>query len=167
MAITTINQENFDDQVTRSSAPVLLDFWAAWCGPCSMLSPVVEELAEEHPEISFGKVNVDEAPELAQRYQISAIPTLLLFRDGEPVDVSVGVKSKAELEAFLKRFSPPHKKFQTETEAFFLERLGFYFPISGCSGRPPLFNAFRRPNKTTQVQIPITTPTIPSTTARG
>ena len=98
MAITTINQENFDDQVTRSSAPVLLDFWAAWCGPCSMLSPVVEELAE----ISFGKVNVDEAPELAQRYQISAIPTLLLFRDGEPVDVSVGVKSKAELEAFLK-----------------------------------------------------------------
>lgn len=72
MAITTINQENFDDQVTRSSAPVLLDFWAAWCGPCSMLSPVVEELAEEHPEISFGKVNVDEAPELAQRYQISA-----------------------------------------------------------------------------------------------
>lgn len=78
MAITTINQENFDDQVTRSSAPVLLDFWAAWCGPCSMLSPVVEELAEEHPEISFGKVNVDEAPELAQRYQISAIPTLLL-----------------------------------------------------------------------------------------
>ena len=87
MAITTINQENFDDQVTRSSA---------------MLSPVVEELAEEHPEISFGKVNVDEAPELAQRYQISAIPTLLLFRDGEPVDVSVGVKSKAELEAFLK-----------------------------------------------------------------
>ena len=61
MAITTINQENFDDQVTRSSAPVLLDFWAAWCGPCSMLSPVVEELAEEHPEISFGKVNVDEA----------------------------------------------------------------------------------------------------------
>ena len=101
MAITTINQENFDDQVTRSSAPVLLDFWAAWCGPCSMLSPVVEELAEEHPEISFGKVNVDEAPELAQRYQISAIPTLLLFRDGEPVDVSVGVQSKAELEAFV------------------------------------------------------------------
>ena len=99
---TLFNQENFDDQVTRSSAPVLLDFWAAWCGPCSMLSPVVEELAEEHPEISFGKVNVDEAPELAQRYQISAIPTLLLFRDGEPVDVSVGVKSKAELEAFLK-----------------------------------------------------------------
>jgi thioredoxin 1 len=102
MAITTINQENFETKVTQSSAPVLLDFWAAWCGPCTMLSPVVEELAQEHPEISFAKVNVDEVPELAQRYQISAIPTLLLFKDGQPVDMSVGVKSKAELENFLK-----------------------------------------------------------------
>lgn len=102
MAITTINQENFETKVTQSSAPVLLDFWAAWCGPCTMLSPVVEELAQEHPEISFCKVNVDEVPELAQRYQISAIPTLLLFKDGQPVDMSVGVKSKAELENFLK-----------------------------------------------------------------
>ena len=102
MAITTINQENFETKVTQSSAPVLLDFWAAWCGPCTMLSPVVEELAQEHPEISFGKDNVDEVPELAQRYQISAIPTLLLFKDGQPVDMSVGVKSKAELENFLK-----------------------------------------------------------------
>ena len=67
-----------------------------------MLSPVVEELAQEHPEISFGKVIIDEVPELAQRYQISAIPTLLLFKDGQPVDMSVGVKSKAELENFLK-----------------------------------------------------------------
>ena len=102
MAITTINQENFETKVTQSSAPVLLDFWAAWCGPCTMLSPVVEELAQEHPEISFAKVNVDEVPELAQRYQISAIPTLLLFKDGQPVDMSVGMKSKAELENFLK-----------------------------------------------------------------
>ena len=102
MAITTINQENFETNVTQSSAPVLLDFWADWCGPCKMLSPVVEELAQEHPEISFGKVNVDEAPELAQRYQISAIPTLLLFKDGKPVDMSVGVKPKAALENMLK-----------------------------------------------------------------
>ena len=102
MAVTNINLENFDQQVTNAASPVLVDFWAAWCGPCSMLSPVVEELAQEHPEIAFGKVNVDEAPELAQKYQISAIPTLRLFRDGKPVDMSVGVKSKKELEAFLK-----------------------------------------------------------------
>lgn len=102
MAITNINMTNFEQQVAQASTPVLVDFWAAWCGPCSMLSPVVEELATEHPEIAFGKVNVDEAPELAQRYQISAIPTLLLFKDGKPVDMSVGVKSKKELETFLK-----------------------------------------------------------------
>ena len=101
MSVMNINQNNFDDTITQSSSPVLVDFWAAWCGPCSMLSPIVEQLAEEHPEIAFGKVNVDEAPEIAQRYQISAIPTLL-FRDGKPVDMSVGVKSKAELEKFLK-----------------------------------------------------------------
>ena len=102
MAITTINQNNFEEKVTKATSPVLLDFWASWCGPCTMLSPVVEELAQEHPEIAFGKVNVDDAPELAQKFQISAIPTLLLFRDGKPVDMSIGVKSKAELEAFLK-----------------------------------------------------------------
>ena len=103
MAIAYIAAENFDQQVTQSQTPVLVDFWAAWCGPCTVLSPVVEELAQEHPEITFGKVNVDEAPELAVRYQVAAIPTLLLFRDGQPVGSSVGVKSKQELEDFLAR----------------------------------------------------------------
>lgn len=101
MAIANITAENFDQQVAQSQDPVLVDFWASWCGPCTVLSPLVEELAEEHPEITFGKVNVDEAPELAVRYQVAAIPTLLLFRDGQPVDMSVGVKSKQELEDFL------------------------------------------------------------------
>ena len=102
MAITTINQENFETKVTQSSAPVLLDFWAAWCGPCTILSPVVEELAQEHPEISFGKVNVDEVPELAQRYQISAIPTLLLFKDGRLLGRPfVGPRSQADIREYL------------------------------------------------------------------
>ena len=102
MAITTINQENFDDQVTRSSAPVLLDFWAAWCGPCSMLSPVVEELAEEHPEISFGKVNVDEQVELMQRFHIASIPMFIVIKDGEVAKKSIGLLSKEELLDLLK-----------------------------------------------------------------
>lgn len=100
MSVMPLNQENFSDQVSGTS-PVLVDFWASWCGPCHMLSPVVEELSQEHPEITFAKVNVDEAPELAQKFHVSAIPTLVLFRDGEPVDVSVGVRTKEELESFL------------------------------------------------------------------
>ena len=102
MSMMNLNNANFEEKVTQSDAPVLVDFWAAWCGPCTMLSPIVEQLAEEHPEISFGKVNVDEAPELAQRFQVSAIPTLVLFKDGKAVDVSVGVKSKDDLEEFIK-----------------------------------------------------------------
>lgn len=101
MSIQALNAENFSDKISGGS-PVLVDFWASWCGPCHMLSPVVEELSQEHPEVAFAKVNVDEAPELAQKYHISAIPTLLLFRDGEVADTSVGVRSKEELEAFLK-----------------------------------------------------------------
>ena len=102
MSMMNLNNANFEEKVTQSDAPVLVDFWAAWCGPCTMLSPIVEQLAEEHPEISFGKVNVDEAPELAQRFQVSAIPTLVLFKDGKAVDVSVGVKAKDDLEEFIK-----------------------------------------------------------------
>ena len=102
MSMMNPNNANCKEKVTQSDAPVLVDFWAAWCGPCTMLSPIVEQLAEEHPEISFGKVNVDEAPELAQRFQVSAIPTLVLFKDGKAVDVSVGVKSKDDLEEFIK-----------------------------------------------------------------
>ena len=101
MSVFPINQDNFEEKVIRADSPVLVDFWAAWCGPCRMLSPIVEQLAEEHPEISFGKINVDEAPELAQQFQVSAIPTLVLFKDGKAVDVSVGVKSKDDLEDFI------------------------------------------------------------------
>ena len=102
MSVFNIDPANFEEKVTNSESPVLVDFWASWCGPCTMLSPIVEQLAEEHPEISVGKVNVDEAPELAQRFQVSAIPTLVLFKDGKVADVSVGVRSKDDLEDFIK-----------------------------------------------------------------
>ena len=102
MSMMNLNASNFEEKVAKSETPVLVDFWAAWCGPCTMLSPIVEQLAEEHPEMVFGKVNVDEAPELAQQFQVSAIPTLVLFKDGKAVDVSVGVRSKDDLEEFIK-----------------------------------------------------------------
>lgn len=101
MAALHLTTENFRREVLEYEGTALVDFWASWCGPCHMLSPVVEELSQEHPEITFAKVNVDEAPELAQQFHVSAIPTLVLFRDGEPVDVSVGVRTKEELESFL------------------------------------------------------------------
>ncbi len=100
MSIPSLDLNTFEAKLAAGK-PVLVDFWATWCGPCHMLSPLVEELAQSHPEIDFAKVDVDRAPELAQRYQISAIPTLLLFRDGEVADRSVGVRSMRELEDFL------------------------------------------------------------------
>ena len=100
MSIPSLDLNTFDAKLAAGK-PVLVDFWATWCGPCHMLSPLVDELAQSHPEIDFAKVDVDRVPELAQRYQISAIPTLLLFRDGEVADRSVGVRSMRELEDFL------------------------------------------------------------------
>lgn len=102
MSVITVNENNFNENVINSEKPVLVDFWASWCGPCRMLSPVVDELSEEHAETRFCKVNVDENPELARRYGIDAIPALLLFRGGKPVQSSVGVRPKAALEEMLK-----------------------------------------------------------------
>lgn len=102
MSVFTIDQDNFEHTVLGSEKPVLVDFWADWCGPCKMLSPTVAQLAAEHPEIHVGKINVDEQPELAQQYQILGIPALLLFKNGKPVASSVGFKPKSVLEAMLK-----------------------------------------------------------------
>ncbi len=102
MSITNLDLTNFEETISKSASPVLVDFWASWCGPCQMLSPIVEQLAQEHPEVAFGKVNVDDAPELAQKFGVSAIPTLVLFKDGKAVDTSVGVRSKDDLEEFIK-----------------------------------------------------------------
>ena len=102
MAAIAVNSDNFQKVVLESDKPVLVDFWASWCGPCKMLSPVVEKLAEAHPEIAVAKVNVDENPELAMVYSISAIPALILFRDGKVAKQSVGYQPREALEELLK-----------------------------------------------------------------
>ena len=95
MAVIEITKENFETEVLRSAQPVLLDFWAAWCGPCRMLSPIVDEVAEERSDVKVGKVNVDEQPELAEQFGVMSIPTLLVFEQGKLVRQAVGARPKA------------------------------------------------------------------------
>lgn len=97
-----INKDNFQKEVINSDKPVLIDFWADWCGPCRMLSPVVAEIAESHPEIKVGKVNVDEEPELAAAFGTTSIPMLVLMKDGKVINHSVGYRPKEEVEKMLK-----------------------------------------------------------------
>lgn len=101
MSVLTITSKNFEKEVLQSEKTVLLDFWAGWCGPCRMLSPIVDELAEEMEDIVVGKVNVDEEPTLAGKYQIMSIPTLIIFKNGEKTNQSVGVVSKEEIKNML------------------------------------------------------------------
>lgn len=101
MSAININQTNFPAEVLRSDRPVLLDFWAPWCGPCRMVSPVVDQIAEERPDIAVGKVNVDEQPELAAQFGVMSIPTLLVFKDGQAVNKAVGARPKEELLSLL------------------------------------------------------------------
>ena len=99
--VTVVTKENFDSFVKQNAKPVLLDFWAAWCGPCRMLAPVVEQFAAENPSVAVGKVNVDEEPELAAAFRVASIPTVVVIRDGKVVRTSVGYKPKEALAALL------------------------------------------------------------------
>lgn len=101
MSVLNINNTNFESEVMKSDKPVLLDFWANWCGPCQMVSPIVEEIASERTDIKVGKINVDKQQELARGFSIMSIPTLLVIKNGKVVNHSVGAKSKEEILAML------------------------------------------------------------------
>ena len=97
MAVITINKDNFVSEVTQSDKPVLLDFWATWCGPCRMVSPIVDEIAEERTDIKVGKINIDEQMELAQQFGVMSIPTLVVIKNGQITNKSVGAIPKAQI----------------------------------------------------------------------
>jgi len=94
---TQITDDQFESEVIKSSTPVLVDFWAEWCGPCKMIAPILEEIASEQDGIKIAKVNVDESPDLARRYEIMSIPALIVFENGEPAKKLIGAKPKGAL----------------------------------------------------------------------
>ena len=101
MSAIQVNKNNFQEEVLSSDKPVLVDFWASWCGPCRMVAPVLEEIANERSDVKVCKINVDEEPELASRYNVMSIPTLLVMREGQVVNQSVGAKPKSQILSML------------------------------------------------------------------
>ena len=101
MSVININNNNFQDEVMHSEKPVLLDFWASWCGPCRMVSPIVDEIAAERSDIKVCKINVDEQPELAAQFGVMSIPTLVVMKNGKVINQAVGARPKAQILAML------------------------------------------------------------------
>ena len=101
MKVLHINKDNFHQEVLNSDKPVLLDFFASWCGPCRMVGPILDEIAEEREDIKVCKINIDEQPELAHRYRVMTIPTLMVLKDGNIVEQSVGAKPKHQILAMV------------------------------------------------------------------
>ena len=101
MSAVNLDKNNFQREVMNSDKPVLLDFWAPWCGPCRMVVPIVEEIAAERPDIKVGKINVDEQPELAGQFGVMSIPTLVVMKDGEIVNQAMGARPKHAILAML------------------------------------------------------------------
>ena len=101
MSAVNITKNNFQSEVLNSEKPVLLDFWASWCGPCRRVSPIVDEIADERGDLKVGKINVDEQPELASQFQIMSIPTLIVIKNGEITNRSVGVSPKQQILSML------------------------------------------------------------------
>lgn len=97
MSVLKITKDNFDDEVINSDKPVILDFWAEWCGPCKMYSPVIEELSNELTDVKVGKINIDEEFELSQKFKVMSIPTTIVIENGEVKNKAVGVQTKAEV----------------------------------------------------------------------
>ena len=106
MSVIHINESNFHNEVLNSEKPVLLDFWASWCGPCRMMSPVLDQIAEERSDIKVCKVNIDEQPGLASQYQIFSIPTLMVMKDGKVTNQSVGARPKNQVLSMILKLCP-------------------------------------------------------------
>src|ERR1035437_2181984 len=158
--IVTLTQENFAQQVLQSPSPVLVDFWAEWCGPCKMIAPLLDELADEYDgKVKIGKVNIDEHQSLATEYGIRAIPTLLLFNKGQVADQIVGARSKRDFKASLDRVvarSPPAARALCRL----LSRPANSPSVPSCfinspSLRPPELASFVRWSKSNAVRPPV------------